>query len=94
MPKTAVKTKQFPCVVGTLTAADRAVLAKDEGQGEALMGQGVPFDELEQEMRELKRDFWHQLYKAHNLDPQHCYTIDLKSGKITQMSGEIDPDTI
>jgi hypothetical protein len=98
MSKTVVA-KKFPCVVATLTPAERTALAAlrqdNEKVMQAMIGGGdVAFEQLEAKRQDMKRDFWHGLYKTHNLDPQRDYSLNPETGKITQESGDLDPDTI
>lgn len=95
-PKTAVK---YPRVVATMTKEETKKLAAltqdDEAVMAAMFGGGdVPFEELAEKHQDMKRDFWHGLYKAHKLDPQRDYNINPENGEITQLSGQKDLDTI
>lgn len=98
MSKTQTKEAQkFPCIVGKLTAEEvKAAQAMNEAEKKAIAegGLSVLFGDMPEEVQELKHDFWPKLYRAHKLDPQRDYEINLEERTITQMSGAVDPDTI
>jgi hypothetical protein len=78
----------YPLKVGTLTDAERALEDKDANAFASLVGR-VPFDELEKDVQDMKRTFWHTIYKDHKLDPQCAYHIDDETGDILQMGPNI-----
>ena len=93
MPTKTKKVVTFPKVVAQMTAEELELLQQDEEQGQALIGR-VPFPELIEKTQDLKREFWHRLYRDHKLDPQCAYHIDQDSGEILQMGPNHVPDAI